>query len=155
MSRSPRRRAASERGRRGRQRRNRSERGASSLELAILAPSILALIFISIQTALWLYGRSVALNAAQEGVSRLRLVQPPLYTGAIGEKVRGDIEAYAQQLGGNTLGDAVVEPPAYNNPEGMVSFTVTGETISLVPGLKLTVSQTATGPIEQFEADDK
>ena len=133
----------------------RTERGATSLELAILAPAILALIFISIQTALWLYGRSVALNAAQEGVSRLRLVQPTLYTPAIGEKVRTDIEAYAQQLGGNSLGDAVVLPPAYDDPAGQVSFTVTGETISLVPGLNLTVSQTATGPIEQFQADDK
>lgn len=132
----------------------RSERGASSLELAILAPSILALIFISIQTALWLYGRSVALNAAQEGVSRLRLVQPPLYTTAIGEKVRSDIEAYTQQLGGNSLGDAEVLPPSYNDPEGQVSFTVKGETISLVPGLSLKISQTATGPIEQFDADD-
>jgi Flp pilus assembly protein TadG len=131
----------------------RSERGASSLELAILAPSILALIFISIQTALWLYGRSVALNAAQEGVSRLRLVQPPLYNAGIGEKVRADIEAYAQQLGGNSLGDAQVLPPSYNSPEGQVSFTVTGESISLVPGLTLKVSQTATGPIEQFTAD--
>jgi Flp pilus assembly protein TadG len=136
--------------------RRRSERGASSLELAILAPTILALIFISIQTALWLYGRSVALNAAQEGVSRLRLVQPPVYSTALGEKVRVDIEAYAQQLGGgNSLGDVQVPPPAYNDPEGMVSFTVTGETISLVPGLHLTVSRTATGPIEQFEADDE
>jgi Flp pilus assembly protein TadG len=125
------------------------------LELAILAPSILALIFISIQTALWLYGRSVALNAAQEGVSRLRLVQPPLYTPAIGEKVRADIEAYAQQLGGNSLGGAQVLPPSYNNPQGQVSFTVTGETVSLVPGLTLKVTQTATGPIEQFQADDK
>ncbi|GAA1572178.1 hypothetical protein GCM10009789_27170 [Kribbella sancticallisti] len=133
--------------------RRRSERGATSLELAILAPSILALIFVSIQTALWLYGRSVALNAAQEGVSRLRLVQPPVYTTAVGEQVRADVEAYAQQLGGNTLGDAEVASPAYNNPEGMVSFTVTGKTISLVPGLTLEVSRTATGPIEEFEAD--
>ncbi len=133
----------------------RSERGASSLELAILAPTILALIFVSIQSALWLYGRSVALNAAQEGVSRLRLVQPELYSPAVGEKVRADIEAYAQQLGGgDSLGDVKVPAPAYNDPEGQVSFTVTGETISLVPGLKLTVSRTATGPIEEFEADD-
>ena len=57
-------------------RRRRSERGVSTLELAILAPAILTLIFLSIQTALWLYGRSVALNAAEEGRSRLRLVQP-------------------------------------------------------------------------------
>lgn len=133
----------------------RSERGVSSLELAILAPMILALVFMSIQTALWLYGRSVALNAAQEGVSRLRLVQPPVYTTAVGEKVRADIESYAQQLGGTSLQNATVDPPSYNNPEGMVSFTVKGDTVSLVPGVKLTVTRTATGPIEQFEADDK
>ena len=135
--------------------RPRSERGVSSLELAILAPAILALIFMSIQTALWLYGRSVALNAAQEGVSRLRLVQPPVYTTGVGEQVRADIQAYAQQLGGTTLQNADVKPPSYNNPEGMVSFTVTGDTVSLVPGLTLHVERTATGPIEQFEADDK
>jgi Flp pilus assembly protein TadG len=138
-----------------RHRRRRSERGVSSLELAILAPAILALIFMSIQTALWLYGRSVALNAAQEGVSRLRLVQPPVYTEAVGEQVRADIESYAQQIGGTSLQNASVPPPSYNNPEGMVSFTVTGDTVSLVPGLTLKVSRTATGPIEQFEADDK
>jgi Flp pilus assembly protein TadG len=136
-------------------RRRRSERGVSTLELAILAPAILALIFMSIQTALWLYGRSVALNAAQEGVSRLRLVQPPVYSPAVGEKVRADIQSYATQLGGTTLQNASVPFPSYNDPEGMVSFTVTGETVSLVPGLTLKVSRTATGPIEQFEADDK
>ena len=135
--------------------RRRSERGVSSLELAILAPAILALIFVSVQTALWLYGRSVALNAAQEGVSRLRLVQPTLYTPAIGEKVRADIQSYARQLGGTSLQNATVEPPSYNSPVGMVSFTVKGDTVSLVPGLKLSVTRTATGPIEQFEADDK
>jgi Flp pilus assembly protein TadG len=134
-------------------RRRRSERGVSTLELAILAPAILALIFVSIQTALWLYGRSVALNAAQEGVSRLRLVQPPVYTTAVGEKVRSDIQSYATQLGGTTLQHADVPFPAYNNPEGTVSFTVTGDTESLVPGLTLKVSRTATGQIEQFEAD--
>nr|WP_238355096.1 TadE family protein [Kribbella sandramycini] len=125
------------------------------MELAILAPTIMALIFISIQTALYLYGRSVALNAAQEGVSRLRLVQPPVYTPGVGEKVRTDIEAYTKELGGTTLRNPAVAPPAYNNPEGMVSFTVSGDTVSLVPGLKLHVERTATGPIEQFEADDQ
>ncbi len=139
----------------GRQRirRRRSERGVSTLELSILAPAIIALIFVSIQTALWLYGRSVALNAAQEGVSKLRLVQPLVYTPAVGEKVRADVESYAQQLGGTTLTNATVPFPAYNDPEGVVSFTVTGKTVSLVPGLELKVSRTATGRIEQFEAD--
>ena len=85
--------------------------------------------------------------------SRLRLVQPPVYPG-VGEQVRADIQAYAQQLGGTTLQNADVKPPSYNNPE-VVSFTVTGDTVSLVPGLTLHVERTATGPIEQFEADDK
>lgn len=138
--------------RRGRLRR-RSERGVSSLELAILAPAILVLVFLSIQTALWLYGRSVALNAAQEGVSRLRLVQPPVYTQAVGEKVRSDIQSYAEQLGGTTLQKTSVPFPEYNNPQGMVSFTVKGEAVTLVPGLHLSVTQTATAPIEQFQAD--
>ncbi|WP_238155202.1 TadE/TadG family type IV pilus assembly protein [Kribbella soli] len=133
--------------------RKRSERGVSTLELAILAPALIALVFVSIQTALWLYGRSVALNAAQEGVSRLRLVQPPVYTPAVGEKVRADIQSYAQQLGGTTLQNATVPFPSYNTPEGVVSFTVTGKTVSLVPGLELKVTRTATGRIEQFEAD--
>ena len=83
---------------RRRGRRRRSERGVSTLELSILAPAIIALIFVSIQTALWLYGRSVALNAAQEGVSKLRLVQPLVYTPAVGEKVRADVESYAAEL---------------------------------------------------------
>ncbi|RZT17655.1 Flp pilus assembly protein TadG [Kribbella sp. VKM Ac-2569] len=138
---------------RRRGRRRRSERGVSTLELSILAPAIIALIFVSIQTALWLYGRSVALNAAQEGVSRLRLVQPLVYTPAVGEKVRADVQSYAQQLGGTTLQNATVPFPAYNDPEGVVSFTVTGQTVSLVPGLELKVTRTATGRIEQFEAD--
>ncbi|MFI5692301.1 TadE/TadG family type IV pilus assembly protein [Kribbella sp. NPDC051586] len=134
-------------------RRRRSERGVSTLELAILAPTILTLIFLSIQTALWLYGRSVALNAAEEGVSRLRLVQPTVYTTAVGEKVRTDIASYASQLGGTTLQNTDVKFPKYNNPEGVVSFTVSGDTVSLVPGLKLHVNRTATGQIEQFQAD--
>lgn len=137
-------------------RRRRSEHGATSLELAILAPALLTLIFISIQTALWLYGRSVALNAAEEGVSRLRLVQPLVYNDGVRDQIRSDIEAYAQQLGGgNSLGDVVVPTPVYDTSTGMVSFTVQGKTVSLVPGLELEVSRTATGPIEEFEADDK
>lgn len=131
----------------------RGEHGASSLELSILAPALIALIFMSIQTALWLYGRSVALNAAQEGVSQLRVVQPKVYSGAIGDKVRRDTELYAKQLGGSALRNASVPPVEYDKTAGMVTVTVKGETVSLVPGLTLTVERTASGPIEEFEAD--
>lgn len=134
-------------------RRARGERGVSTIEFAILAPSIMAFIFITIQTVLFLYGRSVALNAAQEGVSQLRLIQPPVYTPALGAKVRADTLAYAQQVGGNALTNASVDPPVYNAAEGIVSVTVSGEAVSLWPGLKLRTTRTATSPIEEFEAD--
>ena len=70
----------------------------------------------SIQTALWLYGRSVALNAAQEGFRGCGWSSRRSTTG-VGEQVRADIQAYAQQLGGTTLQNADVKPPSYNNPE--------------------------------------
>jgi Flp pilus assembly protein TadG len=133
---------------------SRRERGASSLELAIIAPALMGLIFLSVQAALWLYGRSVALNAAQEGVSQLRLIQPPVWSPALGEKVRADTASYASRLGGTSLQNAAVPELTYNDPEGQVSVTVTGDTVSLLPGVRLTVSRTATGPIEEFEADN-
>ena len=46
--------------------------GASALELSIVAPAILALIF-AIQAGLFFYCRTVAVQAAREGVSQLRL----------------------------------------------------------------------------------
>jgi len=138
-------RPATHRGRRG-------ERGASSLELSIIAPALIGLIFMSVQAALWLYGRSVALNAAQEGVSQLRIVQPQVYSSSIGAKVRADTASYANRLGGTALKNAQADF-TYNDPEGEVTMTVTGETVSLIPGVTLKVERTAAGPIEQFEAD--
>lgn len=114
----------------------------------------MGLIFMSVQAALWLYGRSVALNAAQEGVSQLRLIQPEVYSPALGEKVRADTASYAGRLGGTSLQNAAVPELTYNDPEGQVSVTVTGDTVSLLPGVRLTVSRTATGPIERFKADN-
>ena len=79
--------------------------------------------------------------------------QPPASVGSVGGTQVTTLRPSSGTLGGTTLQHATVPFPSYNSPEGMVSFTVTGDTVSLVPGLKLTVSQTATGPIEQFQAD--
>lgn len=134
--------------------RKRDERGASALELSIIAPMLLGLIFMSVQAALWLYGRSVALNAAQEGVSQLRLIQPEVYTDGLGEQVRTETQGYAARLGGTALRNTAVPDLKYNEPEGQVAVTVSGDTVSLIPGVSFSVSRTATGPIEQFEADN-
>jgi Flp pilus assembly protein TadG len=53
--------------------RRRLERGASALEMAFVAPGLILLIFFSIQAALFFYGRNVAIQAAREGVSQMRV----------------------------------------------------------------------------------
>jgi Flp pilus assembly protein TadG len=130
----------------------RGERGASVLELAIIAPTLLTMIFLSIQTALFLFGRAAALNAAQQGVSELRQIQPQVYSDSLAERVRLNTETYARRIAGNSLLGATATY-GYDPATGIASMTVEGRTVSLVPGLELTTKRTATGQIETFEAD--
>ena len=61
------------------------------------------MIFFAVQTALWLYGRNVALQAAREGVSQLRLVQPDSDVAASQEAVEESVVDYAVALGRESL----------------------------------------------------
>ena len=45
----------------------RRDAGSSSVELVVLFPALMALIFITVQAGLYFYARNVALAAAQEG----------------------------------------------------------------------------------------
>lgn len=139
---------------RSRVRRGGSDRGASAVELAIVAPGLLLLIFLSIQAGLYYYGRVVAQQAAREGVSQLRLAQDKATADTVTEDLREGVEAYARTVGRETLLDPDADS-SYDVEEGTVSVTVTGRVISLVPGLDLTVSQQVTGEIERFESDDR
>jgi Flp pilus assembly protein TadG len=128
----------------------RRDRGASAIELSIVAPVVLLLIFFTVQVALWLYGRNVALAAAREGVSTLRLADDRDVTTAEARTAK-DTESYAVQVGGQSL----LQPKAvavYNANTGRVRVTVTGQVVSLI-GLDLSVSRTATGEAERFEED--
>lgn len=130
----------------------RDERGANVLELAIIAPTLMALTFLLIQTALFLFGRAAALNAAEQAVSELRLIQPQVYQPGMCATVESNTETRAAKIAGNTL----LEPKAtctYDAKDGIVSIKVEGHAVSLVPGLTFHTERTATGPIETFEAD--
>ncbi len=131
----------------------RGERGASALELAIIAPTLLALIFLTIQTALFLFGRAAAQNAAQQGLSELRLIQPQVYKDSMGEKIAQNTETYATRIAGSALLGATATPHYGDEEEGIASMTVKGRAVSLVPGVNFEIERTARGPIETFEAD--
>ena len=130
------------------------DRGASAVELAIVAPALLILIFFSIQASLYYYGRVVAQGAAREGVSQLRLAQTKADADKNAAAIQTNVEDYAASVGRETLLAPVVDS-GYLEAEGTVWVSVEGRVITLVPGLDLTVTQRVDGTVERFETDDR
>ena len=127
-----------------------ADRGSSAVELVVLAPVLLALIWLIIQYALYYQGRQVALAAAQIGarVARQDASTVPGWR-AIAEH---SAESYYAGLGTRVLGGAVTAVAA---PVGVsqVKVTVTGRAASIMFGLTLTIHETASGPVECFRPD--
>lgn len=120
------------------------DRGANPVELAVVMPAILVLLFASIQTAAWFLARSVAMHAAQEAVSAQRTYQAAAGAGA--ERA----EAFLGQAGDWLVGWQVTVTPVGPDAE-QVSATVQGEALRIVPFVPLPpVSQNASGTVERL-----
>jgi Flp pilus assembly protein TadG len=135
---------------RGIRRRPARDRGASAIELTILAPMLLALIWLAIQYALYFQGRQVALAAAQVGdrVAREEAARVPAWQA----NAVNQAETYYNGLGTKVLGNGIVATArAIGNNE--VQVTVTGQAASIMFGLNLPINETAVGPIECFRPD--
>lgn len=117
------------------------DEGMVSLELAVLMSVVLLIIFSLIQGAFWYHARSVALGAAEEAVRAER------YDGSAGGGTQVATD-FINRLGG----DDVLRAPAVNVARSplQVTVTVTGQSVALVPGLNIAVSQSAAGPVERF-----
>lgn len=123
--------------------RRRDERGSTSLELVILFPAVLLIIFGTVQGALYYHARSVALSAAQEGARVARAENGTAESG--GSAAR----EFVEQAGGDDVLTGVAVSPLRSTTE--VSVTVTGRPLSVIPGiLNFEVSQTAEGPVERL-----
>jgi Flp pilus assembly protein TadG len=112
------------------------------VELAVLAPVLLLVVFTIVQVALWSYARSLALGAAQEGVAAGRSFQASAQAG----------RARAEDFLARTAGDSLVATTVTARATaGMVRVEVTGRALSVLPGLPgLPVRQHAEGPVEQY-----
>ncbi len=134
------------------QSRQRGSRGASAIEMAMVAPGLVFLIFFCVQGALFFYGKNVAIQSAREGVSQLRLAQDQATYDAINPTAMANTRRFASTVGR----EALIEPQAtssYFDAVGRVRVQVTGRVITLVPGLDLTVTEFAEGPVERFAGD--
>lgn len=121
------------------------DRGATPVELAIVFPAILILTFASIQVGAWFLARAVALNAAQVAVSSTRTLDG--VSDAAGE-------AQASTFIAGTGGWLVGWDVQVNRDAEQVTATVTGDVVSVIPGVDWSVSQTAHGPIERFTPEE-
>jgi Flp pilus assembly protein TadG len=124
-------------------RRRQDERGSATLEITVLFPAVLLATFGLIQGALYYHARDVALAAATDGLTAARA-----RTGS-GEEGRRVATAFLQRAGGE---DVLLGPSVSSvRTATTATVTVTGRTLSLVPGLAgWSVSQMASGPVERF-----
>ncbi|GAB3948637.1 TadE/TadG family type IV pilus assembly protein [Micromonospora vulcania] len=123
------------------------ERGANPVELAVMMPLILVLLFASIQIAAAFLARSTALNAAQSGVNAQRLYKAGDGTG------EASATRFLRSTGGWLVGWEKTAPTCVlvdNDTE--VTCTVRGRSLSVVPGVDFAVQQTAHGTVERVTA---
>ena len=123
-----------------------AERGSATLEVAILGPALLLVVFTIIQLGLWSYARSLALAAAQEGVAA---------AAAHGARP-GDGVARARQFLERSAGDSLVATSVATSASNAtrVRIEVSGRSLSVIPGVDgMTVTQSAEAPVERFVGD--
>ena len=126
----------------------RATRGAATLELVILFPALLLVVFTVVQAALFFYARSIALAAAQEGVRAGR---------ALHAERQGGVQRAQEFLAVTsdaTLHDVTISSTGTSTTQ--VRIQVSGRALSVLPGAPgLPVSQEAQGPRERFTSEQE
>ena len=119
------------------------DRGSASLEITVLFPVVLLLVFAVIQGALYFHARNVALAAASDGLTAARA------RAGSGEEGRRVATSFLERAGGrDVLLGAEVDAVRTG---ATATVAVSGHVMSLLPGLPgWSVSQTASGPVERF-----
>lgn len=122
--------------------RQRDERGASSLAQAVItAPALLFLLMLVVQFGLMFHARNIAEQAAQEGVAAARR-----FDGSQAEGREQALQLLTNVGEGTLKNRAVTATRTVDN----ATVTVTGTVIAVVPGFSLSVSESASGPVEKY-----
>ena len=127
--------------------RRRDDDGSSAVELVLLTPLLMFVVFLVVQAALYMHARHVVLAAAQQG-ARLARIQAA-NDQAAATSARAGTYSYLHQLGADVVSDPAVNVTRVG---GFASVRVTAHAVSILPGLTLRVVETSTGPVEGFHA---
>lgn len=124
--------------------RQRSERGSASIELVILLPALFAVMFLGMQAALFYHARTVAIAAAHQGAKAAGAEN-----GTASDGVFAANSFLAEAGGDNVLAGASATA---NRSATTVTVTITGHSLSVIPGWKPAVVQSASLPAERLTA---
>lgn len=118
----------------------RTDDGSSSIQAAVLYPVVMLLLLAVIQGGVYFHAQNVARTAASSAVQAART--------ATGTPADGH-EAAARVLhqGGSSLRDVAV---AVDRGPTDVTATITGTSMTLIPGWHPGIRQTASGTVERF-----
>lgn len=112
---------------------HRDERGSVSVQLTLLMPVLLLIVWVAMGAAVYHFGRTAALSAAQSGAT----------AAAAKDGTLDACRAAAAELIGR-LGDAITNATVTcDRSASEATATVTGTTLSLVPGWAPVVTQSA------------
>lgn len=135
---------------------SRNDRGSSAIELVLVTPVLIALVFGLIQTALVWNTRHTVSAAAQHGAREARsstALTTSIGTSAGDDDPAGDAQvragtlSYLRQIGGRGLQNPTV---AIRHDGSFVVVTVSGTTVGVLPGTTVRVSSSSRTPAEGF-----
>jgi len=109
-----------------------------SLELAVVFPVVMTLIFTIITVSFWYHARNVALSAAQRGVDSARV------QGATIDQGLAVANSFLDRAGGSISHRSVT-----GSDGNTVTIDVSGTVTTWIPGLRLPVHQHASGARER------
>jgi Flp pilus assembly protein TadG len=122
--------------------RHHDDRGSVSVELVILLPALFAVMFLGMQAALYYHARTVAIAAAQEGARTAGGEHSRAADGAAAAS------AFVADAGGD---DALLAASATAaRTATTATVTVRGFALSVIPGWRPEIKQSATVPLERL-----
>ncbi len=122
-------------------RHERGQAGSATLELVVVFPVVLLLIFGIVQTAVWYHARTLAMLAAQDGLRAAQALD--------GTAAQGRARAAAALQGNGAAGFLADPAVTATRTAAGAAVTISGRSVALLPGTGIPLTQTAIGPIEQ------
>jgi Flp pilus assembly protein TadG len=122
------------------------EAGSATVELVIATPLVALLLLLVVQFGVWAHAAHIAQAAANQGLQTARAYRSSAAAG------QADTRALLDQSAGSLLSDRTV---TVTRTATTVTVTVTGRAAMVVPGLRLPVRVTVTGPVERLLAKSR